>query len=207
MKPIPKKIIAVAVSILLVAVAYYGSYLPLKKSRTHIQVARNIAGTLSVGEFQEKLSLALDAPSPIGQEEIVRQAASMSLNILKNSGNPPVIIESLVNFVKKYYEPLVSRGYGLSFGQDLYLLGVMNEVAFINTGESRYLNSAKKYFLLGRTAGPSRPQPLYGLFDIYRAEGNLDGVREIASQILDQWPDDENTRRIYSGYLEEVGAK
>lgn len=204
MKPNTKKLVAVAASVLLVAIAYYGSYLPLKKSGLHIKATRDLSGTLSVGDFQDRLSIALNAPSPIGQEELVRQAASMSLNIMRNVQEQPMVIASLVGFVEKNYEPLIIRGYGLSFGQDIYLLGVINEVAFLSTGDPKYLESAKKYFLTGLEAGPTRPQPLYGLFDVYRAEGNLEELKKIVDQILEQWPDDENIKRIYGGYLDEI---
>lgn len=207
MQPNTKKIITIAAAILLVSVAYYGSYLPLRKSRLHIQSTRKLSGTLSVGEFQDQLSVALNVPSPIGQEELIRQSASMSLNILRNIQDQPTVVASLVNFIEKNYEPLVTRGYGLSFGQDIYLLGVINEVAFLNTGDPKYLEAAKNHFLAGYEAGPARPQPLYGLFDVYRAEGNLEELGKIVNQILKQWPDDERTRQIYAQYLEQVQTK
>ena len=203
MKSNTKKFVAIAASILLVVIAYYGSYLPLKKSGLHIKATRDLSGTLSVGDFQDRLSIALNAPSPIGREELVRQAASMSLNILKNVQGQPMVVSSLVSFVEKNYEPLIARGHGLSFGQDIYLLGVINEVAFLNTNDPKYLESAKRYFLTALEIGPTRTQPLYGLFDVYRAEGNLEELKKIVDQILEQWPDDENVRRIYAGYIEE----
>ena len=62
----------------------------------------------------------------------------------------------------------------MSFGQDLYLLGAINETAYAHTGNPAYLAAAQRYYEEGVAMGPNRPQSLYGLFDVYRAEGNAE---------------------------------
>ena len=53
----------------------------------------------------------------------------------------------------------------MSFGQDLYLMGAINETAYAHTGNPAYLAAAQKYYEEGVALGPNRPQSLYGLFD------------------------------------------
>jgi hypothetical protein len=94
----------------------------------------------------------------------------------------------------------------MSFGQNLYLLGALNEVALVKTRDPKYLVAAKRYFLMGLERGPKRPQFLYGMFDVYRAEGDVVKTQEIANQILAQWPTDERTRQALAEFLERANA-
>jgi len=196
-----KKTIAIVVVAVIVFIAYYGSYLPYQKSKAHISAVTSLKGSFSVGEFKDTFSKALDLSSPIGQPELVRQLGSMSNSLVSQVGDNSAVIKELVDFVESYYEPILGRNPGMSIGQDFYILGSLNEQAFLYTGEVQYLNAAEKYFLLGQEFGPKRPQPLYGLFDVYRAMGNVEKVTEVANQILSQWPDDERVKALYESFL------
>jgi hypothetical protein len=78
----------------------------------------------------------------------------------------------------------------MSFGQDLYLEGAINEIAFAETGDPTYLAAAQKWYSEGVTLGPNRPQSLYGLFDVYRAEGDSTDTIAVGTTILRNWPAD-----------------
>ena len=115
-------------------------------------------------------------------------------------------MKSLSDYLTSYYDPIITYGRGMSFGQNLYLLGAINELAFVQTKQLVYLQAADTYYNKGHDLGPKRPQFLYGLFDIYRMEGNSDKVKATVDQILAQWPNDTKTRGAYEEYLKKVNA-
>ena len=95
----------------------------------------------------------------------------------------------------------------MSFGQDVYILGMINEIAFLKTKEPKYLQAAEKYFKMGQTLGPKRPQTLYGLLDVYRMSGNIDAFKKIADQVLSQWPDDARTSNLVNQMLNSSSSE
>jgi len=190
-----KKAIAVSSAIFIALVAYYGSYLPMRKSMIFIEAMRDSGTIKTIKDFENIFSVPLDYPSPIGQEELVRSMANTTANSLQGISDPKAI-EELVNYTSRYYEPIVARGRGMSFGQDAYILGMMNEIAFVKTNDQKYLQDAGKYFKMEQALGPKRPQALYGLLDFYRMSGNLDEFKKIADQVLSQWPTDERVANL-----------
>jgi hypothetical protein len=207
MNPNLKKVIAIAASAVLVGLMYYGSFLPLRKSQKLIMTMRSLENVSSAEEFKEVFSEVLDAPSPIGQEELVRHMANLLPPIIERNGRGnPDLVKVLVEYVESYFTPIIDYGKGMSFAQNLYLLGAMNELSFIQTGDPKYLESAHRYFSKGLEIGPRRPQFLYGMFDIYRIQGNVPKAIETAETILSQWPDDERTRNAYNDFLNKAVA-
>src|ERR1700722_6844005 len=190
MNPTSKKIIAIVVSVVILAFSYYGSYLPLRKAEIFIATLQGLQTTppTSLQDLETRLSVPLDYPSPIGQEELVRNTANSVLNFVQQSPNA-TSTDALVSFMMDYYNPILVRGKGMSFGQDLYLVGAVNEIAFAQTGQSDFLSTAQQYYEEGEALGPNRPQPLYGLFDVYRAEGNVASTTAIADTIIKNWND------------------
>ena len=190
MNPFSKKVIAVAVSIAILSIAYYGEYLPLRKAQMFIATLQSLQSTppSSLNDLETRLSVPLDYPSPIGQEELVRNTANSVLNFVQQSPNA-TSTDALVNYLMSYYTPILDRGRGMSFGQDLYLVGAVNEIAFSKTGQTNFLSTAQQSYEEGQILGPNRPQPLYGLFDIYRAEGNVASATAVANTIISNWGD------------------
>ena len=206
-----KKAIAVSGAIFIALTAYYGSYLPMRKSMMFIETMKNSADVKTIKDFENLFSVPLDYPSPIGQEELVRSTANNVANGLQSVSDPKAVDE-LINYINAYYDPIISRGKGMSFGQNLYILGMMNEIAFIKTNSAgapnpTYLKAAEKYFTMAHQLGPKRPQGLYGLLDVYRMEGNLDGFKKIADQVLSQWPDDEKVKNVVAQTLKNSPAQ
>lgn len=190
-----KKIIAAAAAALVLAIAYYGSFLPLYKSMAFIGVYQNLNQSASLQDFENEFSRVLDIPSPVGQEELVRNMTNIILSSLRGLTGDTRAAEELVRFAEGYYAPIISYGRGMSFGQDVYLMGAINEYMFTLTKNPQYLLDAQRYFQQGLELGPKRPQFLYGMFDIYRMEGNADGARAIGEQVLSQWPSDAMMRQ------------
>lgn len=201
-----KKVLGVLLSAFILSVAYYGDYLPLNKSEAFISALRNLQGIKSLADFEQTFSVPLNMPSPIGQEELVRNTGNTVLNLVQQSNNPDVV-GKIIDFIESYYNPIIERGHGMSFEQNLYVLGALNESAFVKTKQARFLDDALKYYSKGLELGPKRPQFLYGLYDVYRIEGNVDGVKAIAEQILSQWPADDRVSSSLSEFLNAVLTK
>jgi hypothetical protein len=193
--PLIKQIIAISASVFLLATAYYGSFRPLKKSQLFINSLQQSSNIRSVEDFEKSFSVPLDYKSPIGQEELVRNLGSTILNIIQTSGNnSPELSKELVRYLESYYEPIMDRNKGMSFSQNLFLLGTVNEIVLFQTTDVKYLQSSLDYFVAGNDVGPQRPQFLYGLFDIYRGTGNIPEAKRIGEQIISQWPDDQRIK-------------
>lgn len=165
---------------------------------------RNLNKVASLEDFKMAMSKPLELASPIGQEELLRQFGSTILNILQDSNTPAEVVPELVNHLNQYYLPIIEKGQGMSFNQNLYILGTINEVAFLKTNNPKYLLAAKSYYLKSFEIGPKRPQALFGLFDVYRIEGDVENTKKIANQILEQWPGEERTKGALQTFLDRM---
>ncbi|MEK7174221.1 MAG: hypothetical protein AAB759_01030 [Patescibacteria group bacterium] len=198
-----KQLIAVAAAILLSAVGYYGNYLPLAKSQSFIDTMRkaNSGQYRTVAEFENGFRAVLDAPSPIGQEELVRNLGSIVMSAVGGSANNPKVIEELIKFISEYYDPIIQSGRGMSSGQNVFVMGSINQLAGVRTKDPRYFEAAKRYYLRGLESAPIRPQYLYGLFDVYRNGGDIENAKLIGERILSIWPTDDRLQKILDDFL------
>lgn len=197
-----RQIIAIAATAVMLWVGYYGSYLPLRKSQIFIEVVRSDTAPNSLEDLESRMARPLDYFSPIGQGELVRNSASSILGLIRQLEDKKAIA-SLIGFIEQYYAPIIAKPRGMSFGQDLYILGAMNELALVKTREAGYLEKARSYFGRSIELAPRRPQSLYGVFDTLRFQGDMEGARKIGEQILSQWPQDETTRKAITEMLEK----
>ncbi len=197
-----RKVIAVVLGAFVVGVGIYGSYLPLRKAQTFISTLQSLQSSpaSSLSELESRISIPIEYPSPIGQEELVRNVANSVLSFVQRSQDATTTA-NLIGFLHTYYDPILDQGSGMSFGQDVYLMGAINEIAFAGTGDPHYLLDAQKYYSEGNQLGPNRPQPLYGLFDVYRAEGNVTGTVMIANKIHTNWPGDTRIQQSLAQFL------
>jgi hypothetical protein len=197
-----KKVIAVVLAALILGVAVYGTYLPLRKAEMFISTLQGLQSSpvSSLSDLEGRLSPSLDYPSPIGHEELVRNLANSVLAFVQQGGDATSTKE-IIGFLNSYLDPIIARGKGMSFGQDVYLAGAINEMAFVRTGDPTYLSAAEGYYLQGNKLGPNRPQPLYGLFDVYRALGDATDTVAIGDKILANWPDDTRIQQGIDQFL------
>jgi hypothetical protein len=188
MNATPKKFISILASAFIAFMIFYGSYLPYRKSRDFIRSLQ--IRVTSLQDFFDTFSVPLDEISPVGQEEIVRNLGSSVLGIVQNSNGQPELMKAAIDYLNNYYTPIISSDRGLNFGQDLFILGSINEVAFNKTNDPTYLLKAKEYYLRGLEHGPKRPQFLYGAFSVYLQSGDIANALRIGNQIMAQWPTD-----------------
>jgi hypothetical protein len=199
-----QRVIAVIIVAAIFGVAIYGSYMPMRKAQMFIATLQGLqtqqGQATSLQDLESKLSTPLDYPSPIGQEELVRNMANSVLSFVQQGGGATSTGE-LISYLNSYYDPILNQGKGMSFGQDLYLEGAINEIAFATTGNPTYLAAAQKWYSEGVTLAPNRPQSLYGLFDVYRAEGNVSGTLAVGTTILTNWPTDTRIQQALAQSL------
>lgn len=200
-----KKIIGVLLAAFIVSIAYYGTYLPFMKSEAFISALQKMRGLSSLTEIEKTISAPINISSPIGQEELVRNSANFFLDSLRQNSDPKIIGE-IVRYVESNYQPITDYGRGMSYEQNMYILGAINEFAFVKTHDPKFLEDSQGYYSEGLRLGPKRPQFLYGMFDIYRIEGNVDGAKQIAAQILSQWPTDARTSEGLAQFLATVAS-
>lgn len=199
--------VAVIVAAIILVAAVFGSYMPMRKSEMFIGALQSFQAQppTSLQDLEGRLAAPLDYPAPIGQEELVRNTANSVLGFIQR-GTDATTTAALIGFLNSYYNPILDRGTGMSFGQDVYLEGAVNEIAFAQTGGTNYLQDAIKYYLLGHELGPNRPQPLYGLFDVYRAAGDVTDTKAIAAEILANWPGDQRVGTSLAQFLAGVSS-
>jgi hypothetical protein len=188
-----QRVTAIIVSLAILGVAVYGTYLPMRKAQIFIATLQGLqtpgGQATSLQDLEDKLSVPLDYPSPVGQEELVRNLANSVLSFVQ-AGAGASSTAALISYLNSYYDPILERGRGMSFGQDVYLEGAVNELAFAETGDQSYLASALQWYKEAQTLGPNRPQGLYGLFDVYRASGDTTDAVAIGQKIVTNWPSD-----------------
>jgi hypothetical protein len=177
--------------VIVLGAAAYGTYLPMRKAQMFIATLQGLQSSpaTSLSNLESRVAAPLDYPSPVGQEELVRNMANSVLAFVQQ-GADPSSTAALIGFLNGYYDPILNRAKGMSFGQDVYLQGAINEIAFAETGNQSYLAAATKWYSEAHQLGPNRPQALYGLFDVYRAANNTTDTIATAKQILANWPSD-----------------
>jgi len=201
-----KQLAAIIITVVILGVSYYGSYLPMRKAQSFIATLQGLqtSPATSLQDLETRVSGPLNAVSPVGQEEIVRNLANSVLSFVQQQSGNPTSTSQLITFLNTYYNPILDRGRGMSFGQDLYLEGAVNEIAFVQTGDPTYIAAARKWYEEGETLGPNRPQPLYGLFDVYRAVGDASDTIAIANKILTNWPGDTRIQTSLLQFLQSA---
>jgi tetratricopeptide (TPR) repeat protein len=202
MNQLPKQIIAISASFFILVMIFYGSYLPYKKSKTFISSLNTLSRTQiqNFEQFDKIVSSSLKINAPFGQEELIRQFLGIFPQFIIQNENPQVI-DTLIKYIETQASPILDRGRGLSFNQDLYLATRLYLTAYEKTQDKKYLDQAKKYAELSYSLGPKRPQALYSLFNIYLLENNIEKAKEIGEKILTYWPEEESIRKEYENLL------
>ncbi|MEK7188174.1 MAG: hypothetical protein AAB691_05015 [Patescibacteria group bacterium] len=199
-----RQIIALVGSAFLLWTIYFGSYLPLQKSKAFIITLQSMDQMRSLDDVKRAFATPFDIPSPIGQEEVVRHFASVILSTIQRfEPDQASTSVELVGLVKELFDPIITRQRGMSFDQNLYVLGSMHQVVALQTKDPQYLEKAEEYLTLGRQLAPHRPQFLYGLFDLYRLQGDNAKALEVANTIIQLWPMDDRVK----AYLESQPAQ
>jgi hypothetical protein len=196
---------AVIGSLAIVGLMIYGSWLPYRKSQAYVTAARPAADK-TLSDYLTLMDKAILAPSPIGKPELVRNLATTVASLMQETRIPNDVKKQMVAHLEEIYAPIIARGKGMSYGQDLYVLAVVNQRAFFALQDPAYFLAARRYAEEEYARDPKRPQTLYLLLTLYQMEGDKARVEEFAKTILSYWPDDKQVPVQVDAFLKRIKA-
>jgi tetratricopeptide (TPR) repeat protein len=183
-----KQSIAIIGIILAILSIYFGSYLPLVKSRRFITALGSASSVKTINDFQKNFDNAFKFYSPVGDEEMAKFLSSDILRAISQKEQSEAASRALVNYIEPYMFKNNVR--------HLIVLGQMYFVLWQKSGKEEDFKKAEEYYLKALAIGSKLPPVLYGLFDLERAAGNNEKAKEIGEKILKYWPEDERVRRL-----------
>lgn len=173
--------------ILAVLAIIYGGIMPYSKSSAYISGLKQVSSMRSTEEFKTTFGKTLNHPSPIGQEEITKYLASDISGIVEQSSQEDVS-RDLAQFIVPYLFRDNVR-HLLAGGQIHAILWQKYKK------QDDYLK-AVDYFNQAYALAPKLPPVLYGLLQLYQAQGDRVNRKRIGEEILKYWPDDENVKKL-----------
>jgi len=177
-----KYILPVIIIVLAALSIYFGAYTPLVKARNFVSGLRGVSFIQSVQDFKENFDPALEFPSPIGDEEILRFLGSDLVSTLSSPQNP-VTEEAARTLVEYLEEKLIKDDT-----RHLIILGQLYGTLWQRYGNESDFEKSEQYLLKARELGPKLPPVLLPLFDLYQKKGDAEGVRDVGGEILRYWP-------------------
>lgn len=193
-----KKTIAALATIIILALMYFGAYLPLRKSQLYVEAMADLQRKEmhSVQNFIDNFSPSLNFYSPIGQDEVVSYFVGGILVNVINQQNNPQVIESLLKESEKWFEPIIKSQKGFSVSQNLYNFAELYLLAAQKLKSVAYLQKSIGLFNEGLKNSPNRYIFLEGIFSAYQIGGDKTKIKEIGETILRYWPENESVKGI-----------
>lgn len=191
MSDLLKNLIIVLLIVLAFLSLYFGAYLPFTKSQRYIVALRALPSLKSVGEFEKNFDNAVGYYSPIGDEEVMKFLSNDISNIITDQKQTEVVSRALVEYIEPHM-----------FKNDVRHLITLGRAYFVlwqkyDRKDADY-NRAEEYYLMAYAIGPKLPPVLYSLFDLYKLKGDNEKLKNIVSEILRYWPDDESVKNVLS---------
>lgn len=181
----------------MVVAIYYGSYLPLRKSQMHINAVLNLQGgkVRTLENFNDLFNPVLDFYSPVGQDEITQHYLGILTNII-NQQSDKAAIDILASQAENRMTPILEKGRGFNFNQNLYTLGLIYKIVALKFKDEGYYQKSVSIFWEGLKYSPNRLIFLEGLFNLYAAHGYNDKASEMGKIILEYYPNEERIKEI-----------
>jgi hypothetical protein len=199
-----KRLVAGAIIAAAVAVLIWGTYLPYRKSKLYVKAIGEGSQATSLDGFSVPYMIALNAPSPIGQDEAARNFASTLGGIVSNAGKTNSdVVRAIGLLMDQYTLPVMERRSALSSSQMFYVTGIAYRNLFDATGDEVYRERSRAILLKGLELSLDRPQLLYSLFDDARFSGDEEGKQKYGKRIMELWPSDNRIPEIMEAGDEE----
>lgn len=165
----------------------YGAYFPLRKAQLFIHALQAASGAKTYEEFITPFDKAFQYPSPVGDQEIAKFLINDFIKIVKE-----VPQEELARTFAEYGE----THYFQNDLRHLLTMGHIYSILWTRFSKDEYYYKAEDFYKRALLIGPHVPHVIYTLFELYRVRGDMKGVRDIGSRILEVWPQDESVRRV-----------
>lgn len=192
MNSLTRQIISIGLSLFVVYLMYFGSFLPIRKSQKYID-ARQTPIT-SLKQFNALYDGLLSYESPVGQDEVVGYYLQMLTEIIaqeKGKENPnETLIRHLVGKAEEWGGPIIERGVGFSFSQLTFNMANIYREAMLAVRDETYYQKGTELYRLGLEYSPDRQIFLYNLFDMYRFRGDNENARKIGEKIVEVYKDE-----------------
>lgn len=163
----------------------YGAIKPYKKAQAYVDAAKT--GSTTVQEFVNVFKYALDYPSPVGQDEIIRFVSNDISSVIAGGKNDEGVIQTLVDFLHQYADPKIEGGVGMNYTQLIMMLGTIHTNKWNLFHKQEDFDLAVRYFTQGYNINHDRPQFLIGLLGLYNASGQTDKAQPIEEHIKELW--------------------
>jgi tetratricopeptide (TPR) repeat protein len=164
----------------------FGAYIPFKKAQLYISAAYQMNSIRTTKQFEEVFDKVFNYNSPIGDYEVARFLGDNLLNLIAAPENP----ENVSRFLLEYLEPKMKT----DDTRHLLLLAQMYYFLWQKSGKESDFLKSEEYYQKALNYGPKLPQLLYGLFDLYKAKGDKEKLKQVAETILKYWPEDEKVK-------------
>ncbi|MFA5870350.1 MAG: hypothetical protein WC842_00440 [Candidatus Paceibacterota bacterium] len=163
----------------------YGAIKPYKKASAYVTAVKS--SKTSVDGYIQAFKYALEYPSPVGQDELIRFISSDIMNVIAEGKNDEAVEQKLTDFIHIYADPKIESGVGMNYSQMIMMFGTMHMYKWKQHQKTDDLIFARNYFVQGYTINHDRPQFLIGLLNLYNASGQNDKANEIKQHITDLW--------------------
>ncbi|MGC9610780.1 MAG: tetratricopeptide repeat protein [Minisyncoccia bacterium] len=194
-----KYVIAPALVVLSVLSLVFGEYLPFEKSKQLIISLNQAGNSTTLKDFEDTFNRVFDFYSPIGQPESIRFFGSQITGYLSHE-IPIDLSQGLTNYTDKVFQASEnSVGFkGLNYTQTQLMLANVHYLNWVNAKNKADFDKTEEYYKEVVKLSPNRPQALYGLFQLYYSNKDVDNTLSMADKILSVWPDNQKLKDIVS---------
>jgi len=178
-----KQFLIIVLIILSLLGIIFGAYLPFKKAQLYISSAYQMNFVKTPQQFEEIFNKLFNYLSPIGDYEVARFLGDKLINPVAAPENS----EAAARFLVEYLEPKMRT----DDTRHLLILAQMYFFLWQKSGKESDFLKSEEYYQKALVYGPKLPPVLYGLFDLYKAKGDKEKLKQISETILKYWPEDE----------------
>ncbi len=182
-----KKIVIVIIIIIVLSGIFFGSLLPIAKSRRYINFLQTVPNApLSLNDLKKELDKVTRFYSPIGQEEVVRYIGNDILNVVVSGNQQEIVNRELAQYIELHL-----------FKNDirhLIIIGELHRALWMKYGKEEDYKKSEEVYLGALEMAPKFPLVLNNLFDLYGKKGDKEKMKKIGAIILNHWPNDEKVK-------------
>jgi len=181
-----RRIVIPLLIILALISVYLGAYKPRIKSTTYIETQSRLPTYRTLEQLVDNFDKALEYPSPVGQEEVVKFSLSQFEKMILNQDQSETASVNLVHYIEQYiYEDNIVH---------LLQTGNLYNTLYERFKKQEYLETTENYYKKIREIAPNIPHSLYRLFTLYKRSGQYDKMKETGQKILELWPEDSKVK-------------
>lgn len=169
--------------IALALVSMYLTYRSFSKGQRYIQAVQAARSSTSIGEFTTIYDSVFEYRAPVSEVEITKFFGGDVIQALANGNQAEEISRELLG----YLEAQTNKSDVIQ----LLNLAIAHQTIIKKYGREEDLRKSLEYFEAARRIAPNLPQPLYNLFDMYRAMEDFDKAREVGNVIVKNWGDEK----------------